>query len=82
MFQTFVYLGLNCRYTYLLQNNEMFPDIYKSTVNNISTRQNYHLKNSPKHNWLFVHTQNCDKKQYLFPQLGGGITQPHVIQSI
>ena len=25
--------------------------------------------------------QNCDKKQYLFPQLGGGITQPHVIQN-
>ena len=29
-----------------------------------------------------MHTQNCDKKQYLFPQLGGGITQPHVIQTI
>ena len=26
-------------------------------------------------------TQNCEKKQYLFPQLGGGITQPHVIQN-
>ena len=29
---------------------------------------------------VFVYIQNCDKKQYLFPQLGGGITQPHVIQ--
>ena len=27
---------------------------------------------------MFVH--NFDKKKYLFPQLGGGITQPHVIQ--
>ena len=44
----------------------------------ISTRQD---KNSHKHNHLFVHTQNCNKKQYFFPQLGGGITQPHVIQS-
>ena len=28
-----------------------------------------------------MHT-NCDKKQYLFPQLGVGITQPHVTQRI
>ena len=41
-----------------------------------------HKKNSHKDNWLFVHTQNCDMKQNLFPQLGGGITQPHVIQSM
>ena len=32
-----------------------------------------------KDNWLFVHTQT---NEYLFPHLGGGITQPHVIQSI
>ena len=43
----------------------------------ISTRQD---KNSHKDNWLFVHTQIRDKKQYPFPQLSGGITQPHVIQ--
>ena len=29
-----------------------------------------------------VCTQNCDMKQYLIPQLSGGITQPHVIQSM
>ena len=33
-----------------------------------------------KNQCSLMHTQNCDKKQYLFPQLGGGITQPHVIQ--
>ena len=41
------------------------------------------FKNSYKEIILFgcLCTQNCDKKQYLIPQLGGGITQPHVIQN-
>ena len=55
-----------------------------STVNYLHVKNSFCSKeNSCKEIILFgcSCTQNCDKKQYLIPQLGGGITQPHVIQN-